>query len=144
VPGLSTSQNYAFHEAETVFVISAVGTPCDDTPPVITSVTTSAPTLWPPNHKMVPVTVTAIASDGEGSVTTRIVSVSSNEPDNGLGDGDTAGDFEITGPMTLKLRAERAGNGNGRTYTILVEASDEAGNTATAEVHVLVPHSRRK
>lgn len=114
----------------------------DSTPPVITSLTTSAPTLWPPNHKMVRVTVTAVATDDVSTVTTRIVSATSNEPDDGLGDGDTAGDIEIIGPMTLNLRAERSGKGNGRNYTITVEASDEAGNTARSQAQVRVPHSR--
>ena len=143
VPGIPASQNYAFQDEETVLFISAVGTPCDTTAPVITRLTTSAPTLWPPNHKMMPVTVTALATDDTSAVTTRIVSVTSNEPDNGLGDGDTSGDYEITGPMAVKLRAERAGNGSGRIYTITVEAADEAGNTTTAQVEVRVPHSRR-
>lgn len=139
VPGIPASQNVAYHQIETGFVISAVGTPCDTTPPVITSLTTSPPTLWPPNHKMVPVTVTAVATDDVSTVTTRIVSASSSELDNGLGDGDTPGDIEITGPMTLNLRAERSGKGNGRIYTITVEAADEAGNTTTGQVQVPVP-----
>lgn len=144
LPGIPSSENIAFHSVHTGFVISAVGTCDDTTPPVISSLTTSAPTLWPPDHKMVPVTVTAVATDDVSAVTARILSVTSSEPDNGLGDGDTPGDIEITGPMTLKLRAERSGKGSGRVYTILVEAADEAGNTTTGQVQVLVPHSPRK
>lgn len=117
----------------------------DTTPPVIHELATSSPALWPADHRMVAITVTAAATDDvSAEVATRILSVTSNEPDDGLGDGDIRGDIEITGAMTLKLRAERSGRGSGRVYTITVEGADEAGNTTTKSIHVVVPHSRRK
>jgi len=70
----------------------------------------------------------------------RIVSVSSNEPESGLGEGDAAPDSMITGAFTAALRAERSGTGGGRVYTITVEARDAAGNVSTATVEVAVPH----
>lgn len=145
VPGIPTSQNIAYHSRETEFVISAVGGPCDPvdtTPPVIHQVSTNAPSLWPPDHKMVPITVTVVATDDRSAVTTRIVAVSSNEPDEGLGDGDMPDDVELTGEMTVTLRAERSGKGGGRVYTITVEAADEAGNKTARDVQVIVPHSQ--
>jgi hypothetical protein len=114
----------------------------DTTAPTITSLSTNAPTLWPPNHKMVAVTVSAAADDLVGVTSLKIVSATSNEPDNGLGDGDTAGDIQITGALTLNLRAERGGGGNGRIYTITVEAKDAAGNASTKTVTVTVPKSQ--
>ncbi|MDP3716666.1 MAG: FG-GAP-like repeat-containing protein [Acidobacteriota bacterium] len=116
----------------------------DTTAPVITSVSTNAPTLWPPNHKMVAVTVSALASDLVGVTSLKIISATSSEPDNGLGDGDTAGDIQVTGDLTLNLRAERGGKGNGRTYTITVEASDAVGNKSTKTCTVFVPKSQGK
>ncbi|KAF0175433.1 MAG: hypothetical protein FD161_3328 [Limisphaerales bacterium] len=116
----------------------------DTTAPVITSLTASTAVLWPPNHKMVSVTVSGAATEAVSEVTGRILSVTSNEPDNGLGDGDTAGDIVITGNGTVSLRAERSGKGNGRIYTILFEASDAAGNTSTSTVTVSVPKSQGK
>lgn len=116
----------------------------DTTAPTITSVSTNAPTLWPPNHKMVAVTVSATATDLVGVASLKIIGVTSNEPDNGLGDGDTANDIEITGNLTVNLRAERSGNGNGRIYTITVEAKDAAGNASTKTVTVLVPKNQGK
>ena len=111
----------------------------DTTPPAITSASASPNTLWPPNHKMVPVTVTVAATDNSGDVPTcQIVSVSSNEPINGLGDGNTAPDWQITGTLTVNLRAERSGKGTGRTYTITVACTDGFGNTSTAAVTVNV------
>ena len=86
----------------------------------------SPATLWPPNHKMRPVTVTVDATDAcDPNFSCEIVSVTSNEPANGIGDGNTSPDWSITGPLTLELRAERAGPGTGRIYTITVECTDE-------------------
>lgn len=118
--------------------------PADTEPPTISGVAASPTVLWPPNHKMVPVTVTVEASDNVGVVSCRVISVTSSEPDDGLGDGDTAGDIQITGDLTLLLRAERSGKGGGRTYTITVECQDEAGNASTATATVTVPLNQGK
>ena len=68
--------------------------------------------------------------------------VSSNEPVNCTGDGDTGPDWTIAGAHGVSLRAERAGNGSGRTYTITITAKDAAGNTSTGTTTVAVPHNR--
>lgn len=118
--------------------------PCDPDVlvPSISSVSASPNVLWSPNHKMVPIGVTVAASDNCTAVTTHIVGVTSNEPVNGLGDGNTDPDWVVTGPLTLFLRSERSGTGTGRIYTITVEASDVAGNKSTALTTVLVPHDQ--
>lgn len=116
----------------------------DTTAPVITSLSVSSAVLWPPSHKMVSVSVSGEATEAVSEVTGRILSVTSNEPDNGLGDGDTAGDIVITNPGTVSLRAERSAKGNGRIYTILFEAKDAAGNASTKTVTVSVPKSQGK
>jgi hypothetical protein len=106
--------------------------------------------LWPPNHKMVNVSIAANASDDSGGPITLAATVSSNEPENGLGDGDTAPDWtkpfidQTNGIITLKLRAERSGSGNGRVYTIMITATDESGNTSQATVDISVPHDQSK
>ena len=71
-----------------------------------------------------------------------IKSVASNEPINGTGDGNTDPDWVITGPLTLQLRAERAGNRTGRIYTITVECTDGSGNSSTKAVTVVVAHDQ--
>jgi hypothetical protein len=116
----------------------------DTTAPVITSVVASPAVLWPPNHKMVSVSVSGEAQEAVSTVTGQILSVTSNEPDDGLGDGDTASDIVITGANTVSLRAERSGKGNGRIYTITYAVSDAAGNTSTRAVTVSVPKSQGK
>lgn len=139
VPGSPSSVNLAVFANGNGLIISAVGVAADTTPPVIASLTASPASLWPPNHKMVGVSVTASASDETSAVTTEIVSVTSSEPDNGRGDGDSANDIAVTGDMTVNLRAERSGQGSGRIYTIEVKATDQAGNSSTAFVTVSVP-----
>lgn len=122
---------------------AATVTVVDTTPPTITRTTASPNVLWPPNHKMVPVRVAVSVSDAcDTTPTCNITSVSSNEPINGLGDGATAPDWEITGALTVNLRAERAGTGNGRLYTLAVRCVDDSANSATATVDVTVPHSQ--
>jgi len=96
--------------------------------------------LWPPDHKLVPVTVTGV-SDPEGNrVHFTITGVTQDEPVNGLGDGDTAPDAVLRGATAL-LRAERSGTGNGRVYRIEFRATDDVGGTCTGSVNVQVPRS---
>ncbi|MGZ4962619.1 MAG: hypothetical protein ACXWKG_02480 [Limisphaerales bacterium] len=110
--------------------------------PVIVSATAAPNVLFPPNHKLVPITITVNALN---DVSCKIVSVSSNQPINGKGDGNTSPDWIITGDLTLLLRAERAGNiKTDRVYTITVECADAFGNTARQNVVVTVPHDQGK
>ncbi len=117
----------------------------DVTPPSINNVAASPNLLWPPNHTMVPVSVAVSAMDNcSATAECHIASVSSNEPINGLGDGDTAPDWEITGNLRVNLRAERSGTGNGRVYTITVGCTDALGNSSTGTATVTVPHDQGK
>jgi hypothetical protein len=104
-------------------------------PPVVTLSATPS-VLWPPNRKPVAVSIDAQISGGSGLTACEIVDVTSNESSNG---GNSGPDWEVTGPLTLMLRAERAGRGDGRVYTIAVECEDEAGVRVTEEVMVAVP-----
>ena len=116
----------------------------DTTPPEIVRLTPSPENLWPPDHKMIAVHIEAVVFDaGDPNPLVQIISVSSNQPDNGTGDGDTAPDWEITGALTLNLRAERAGNVD-RVYTITVGVVDAYGNTSvkTCTVKVSQPRTR--
>jgi hypothetical protein len=60
----------------------------------------------------------------------RISSVTSNEPVNGLGDGDASPDWTIIDAHHINLRAERSGTGTGRTYTITITCTDGAATPA--------------
>jgi uncharacterized repeat protein (TIGR01451 family) len=115
----------------------------DNTPPVISGVSVDKPTLSPPDHKMVFTTVNYRATDNCGLVT-RVLRVTSNEPVNGLGDGDTAPDWEVPDANHVRLRAERSGRGTGRIYTVTITATDKAGNSSSKQVSVRVPHDQRR
>src|SRR5262249_30821660 len=115
----------------------------DTTPPVISSVSAFPNVLWPPNHKMVPVTVAVSASDVcSPIVTCKITSVTSNESVNGPGSGHTAPDWQITGDLSVDLRAERSATGNGRVYTLVVQCTDASNNSSSASTTVSVPHDQ--
>ena len=137
--GLSVSNG-----TEPAVTCSTTVTVQDTTPPVITKIVAAPNVLWPPNHKLVAVGIRVVASDVCGPVTSKIVSVTSNEPVNGLGDGDKTPDWLIAGDLRVILRAERSSKGNGRTYTITIEAADEHNNKSTGQVTVVVPHDKGK
>jgi len=111
------------------------------------TVSLSEDVLWPPNHKLVTITATVVASDTcDPAPAIRLVSITSNEPDNDTGDGSTNNDIQDaefgTADFVFQLRAERKGNGNGRMYTVTYEVEDAGGNTNVAEAIVSVPHNR--
>lgn len=130
-----------------------VSTPCSTTVtvedrsiPIVTSVTPSKSILWPPNGKLVPITlaVTAIDNCG-GALGCEVISVEMNETAKGDDDDDDddkkkhdSADWEITGPLSVKLRAERRGD-FGRFYTITVRCTDAAGNASIGVARVFVP-----
>jgi hypothetical protein len=101
--------------------------------------------LWPPNHKMVLVTV-GVSSfyNCDPLPICKITSVSSSEPQNGLGDGDKYPDWEITGNLKVNLRAERSGAGKGRIYTIEITCTDAFNKSSIGTVSVTVPHDKGK
>lgn len=108
--------------------------------PTLSGVSASLTRLWPANHKMVDVAIGYTAADQCGAVVTTL-SVTSNEPVNGTGDGDTAPDWEVVSGNLVRLRAERAGGGAGRVYTVTITATDAAGQATQSSVAVSVPHS---
>lgn len=119
-----------------------VATSVSNPPPVISGVSANKTELWPPNHKFVDVAVAYTVTDNCGPVVTSL-SVTSNEPLEGLGDGDTSPDWEIVDDHNVRLRAERAGNGSGRIYVITIVATDSAGNSSSKTLSVSVPRSQR-
>lgn len=118
----------------------------DTIPPAITA-ELDPTVLWPPNHKMVEIDATVVVEDicdpGAGFVLT---SITSDEPDDGPGDGNHPFDIQDadfgTPDTSFSLRAERSGGGDGRVYTVTYTAFDGSGNTAEAVLEVRVPHHR--
>ena len=112
-------------------------------PPTITNATADPSSLWPPNHRMVNVTVSYDVTDNcplpPNSCT---LSVTSNEPVLGHGSGHTSPDWIVVDDHHVLLRAEREGGGNGRIYTITITCTDSGGNSSTEEVEVTVRHDQ--
>ena len=109
--------------------------------------------LWPPNHKMIEIATVLTASDVcDPAPSIRLVNISMDEGDETLtfdpeydetlGDGHTTDDIRVNEDGSILLRAERAGAGDGRVYTLTYEAVDASGNVATAIETVVVPHSQ--
>jgi hypothetical protein len=75
-----------------------------------------------------------------------LTSITSNQPANAKGDGNTANDILGaalgTSDYKFQLRAERQGTEKNRVYTITYTATDASGNSASAKATVTVPHEK--
>lgn len=92
---------------------------------------------------MVNVAVNYSVEDHCGPVNLSL-SVKSNEPINGTGEGDGAPDWQVVNAHLVRLRSERGGKGNGRVYTITITATDSAGQLTSKAVTVSVPKNQKK
>lgn len=88
--------------------------------------------LWPPNHDWASIDI-ALAAGVDGSVTA--LEVTSDEAVNALGDGSTPLDARVMGGV-VQVRAERAGDGDGRVYAIRYRVE---GRECEGSVFVRVP-----
>lgn len=113
-----------------------------DSHPGISEVTASL--LWPPNHKMHDITINYTnGCNGSGDNACQILSVTSDEPLNTRGDGNTSFDWKIVDNHRVQLRSERKGNGDGRVYTITVRCIDALTcQPVIKTVKVGVPHDQ--
>jgi len=106
-----------------------------DKTPALVSLSVNPNILWPPDGKMIDVTVLGDASDN-----IQLKSVVFNVE-------DEYNEIEpiITGfNEIIKLKASRRGNDfDGRTYKILVKLVDIAGNVTETYLPVIVPHDQR-
>jgi hypothetical protein len=110
----------------------------DTTAPTIYALVPSSSMIWPANHKMVGVTIDKLViDDNDPAPLVFITGVGSNDPN------FSADDVEITGALTLNLRAEKKGN-DVRVYTITVLAVDASGNASEGVATVSVDHTGGK
>ena len=126
--------------------------------------------LWPPNHKLVPVNVTATDKDMDNDSVSVMIGMITNSDEtntttgaeiNGTGQPDSSatndqqgsgqsGMFSDPGSKTFTvfLAAERSGhdNGSGRTYSIPVSCMEmgggETGMMGSSTLTVFVPHDQ--
>jgi hypothetical protein len=104
-------------------------------PPVISGLSASPNSLWPPNNKFVTVTISYTTSSTAGCAVNSVLTVSSNET-------DTNPEWVVVDAHHVQLVASRDGNGSGRIYTITVKATNADGQSTTGTVEVLVPHDQ--
>jgi hypothetical protein len=126
-------------------------TGCRDQDPPAISCNVGQTSLWPPNHQLETVGLTATVSDDcDGQVTigggpgVNGVAVYSDEQDLDQGSGNFSPDAKNIGVGTLRLRSERGGPFNGRVYLIVVQATDASGKTGYCAKTVTVPHDQSK
>jgi probable HAF family extracellular repeat protein len=110
----------------------------DSAPPYIKRIMVNPSVIWPPNHKMVPVSVSVLALDNvDPAPVSKIISITANE-------SVSRDEIQITGDLTAKLAASKNAEGHGRIYTITVQCKDASGNTSTCSVEVSVPQNASK
>ena len=131
----SSNADGAFEKVQTKQVL------VDNEPPVMTCAATPS-MLWPPNNKMVPVTLNVTAvSAAFGPTPFVLKSVMASELPVARVQGFVIGQASTQG----SLRASRLGYGmNGQVYTFVYQSTDELGLTGTCTTNVLVPHDQRR
>jgi len=103
--------------------------------------------LWPPNHKLRTIQISAINTDGDACNVT-ITDARQDEALDGAGDGNTSPDAancsNIGNDSSIDLRAERSGLGDGRFYHVSFTMSDPDCTLMPKmdQAIVLVPHDQ--
>lgn len=114
--------------------------------------------MWPPNHKLQDVAVTARDSDGDDVA----LEIAGNVTDVAGGDGGSNHDPDVfypkgptamgsgTATVDVQLRSERSGRGDGRTYIINWVAEFDGGSklcssedAGQSPFTIVVPHDMR-
>jgi hypothetical protein len=110
-------------------------------PVVVCSVTKAL--LWPPNSDLVNVGLSVSATDNDGEAPVVSIDVFSDEDDAEQA-GGMSPDAKDVAAQTLRLRAERRGDADGRVYVIRIKATDTSNNTSYSYCTVVVPHGQSK
>ena len=143
----AASTTLRFYSLETVgdlrcgAIIDNVRAEADQPPPPVnqapnvSAATPSIASIWPPNNKMVPITINGVTDPDGDAVSITITAITNNET--GTADAAFSGG-------TAQVRASRNGKGSGRTYTISFTADDGKGGTSSSSVTVVVPHDQGK
>ncbi|HEY7627503.1 MAG TPA: immunoglobulin-like domain-containing protein, partial [Ilumatobacteraceae bacterium] len=104
----------------------------DTIAPTIDGLTLNPQILFPPNRRLVDVTVDYAATDASGATTCGL----------GVTSNDTSGsqaDWIVVDPHHVRLRAEWAGLIGTRIYTVTTTCTDPSGNVSTDRARAFVP-----
>jgi hypothetical protein len=121
-----------------------VGQEEDTTPPVIT-VSATPKTLWPPNGKMVPVTISGTITDLESGVNASTATFEVKDEYGLIQPSGQITTLDASGRYSFRIQLQASRNGNdrdGRQYTITVRAVDDEGNEGSATAIVTVPQNQ--
>jgi hypothetical protein len=147
--GLHTLYAASIDEEGNKEPIVSKGFKIDKTPPSVScSVSPSKLSTSANNHKLVTITATVTVSDsgGSGDGGFKLLSVTSNQADSGLGKDDVPNDIQGwsigSADPNGQLRAERYGKD--RIYTLTYQGEDKAGNKKTCSATVTVPKPPKK
>jgi uncharacterized repeat protein (TIGR01451 family) len=148
VPGTYQVTYSAKDDSNNTGTATRTVTVVDTIAPVITT-NGQTPSMWPANHKYKAFAVTDFVTSVSDSCNTSlgvssvvVEKVTSDEIENGNGDGNTTQDIVIGADCkSFQLRAERDGGGNGRVYTITFKVKDASGNIGRVTARVVVPHN---
>jgi hypothetical protein len=106
-------------------------------PPDCTAAFAAPASIWPPNGRLAPISIAGV-TDPEGDPVTLVVTGMRQDEPTQPGAPDATG----IGTSNPSIRADRAGNGDGRVYHIAFEARDSQGASCTGAVTVCVPHDQ--
>lgn len=104
--------------------------------PDCSAATGSPSSVWPPNGRLVPVSLHGVTDPDGDPVTFTVTSIRQDERPQGTADGFG------TGTPNASVRASRNGSGDGRVYHLGFEASDGKGGLCQGTVAVCVPHNQ--
>jgi hypothetical protein len=113
-------------------------------PPNCLNASPGIESLWPPNHKMVPIDIVNVTDPDGDPIIISIDEIWQDEPVDSTGDGSFVPDGMGIGSSTAWVRAERDGGGNGRVYHISYTAIDSNTSNCSGKVLVSVPISQNK
>ena len=124
--------------------IGALGVGCTQRAnhsPDCSQATVSPADLWPPDHGLVAIAIGGVTDPDGDPVTITVTGITQDESLEAMGEGADCADAAIVDGVA-RVRAERAGGGNGRVYTIAFTASDGTGGSCDGAVDVCVPHDQ--
>jgi hypothetical protein len=108
--------------------------------PDCSAATATPPTIWPPDGRMVPVAIGGVTDPDGDPVSIAVTAVFQDEPLAKKGQPDATG----LGTTEPRVRASRAGSGDGRVDHLTFTATDPQGASCTGAVTVCVPHDQGK
>ena len=142
VDGTHTVQIYSVVQSGYLEVTQTRSFHIDSSIPIVTA-SARPSSLWPPNHKFVPVTVKGHVSDTSGGIPGAVIFHVIDEYGRVQPSGTARVHANGNYSFVVRLQSSRLGQDkDGRYYTIVVSATGQTGNTGSTTTLVIVPHDQ--